>query len=181
LNAKLKYPNDVVIAKDVPNYEGLYMVLSDGRVWSHISRNYLTQHTDKKGYKGVRLYKDGEWKQFKVHRVVLSAFIPQPKGKDQINHIDGKKDNNCLNNLEWVTGKENMRHAINTGLEKGKKGEEHNMAKLTESDVLNIRKLYSSGVTPTGKRITQKYLANMYGVRQATIWGIVNRVNWTHI
>ena len=181
MNAKSKYPNDVVIAKDVPGYEGLYMALSDGRIWSYASQTYLTPMTDQKGYKAVKLYKKGEWKQIKVHRVVLSTFVHQPPGKDQINHIDGVKDNNSLNNLEWVTGKENMRHAFDNGLEKGKRGEEHNMAKLKNEDVITIRQLYASGITQTGKRYSQRQLAKMYGVRQATIWGILHGVNWSHI
>ena len=181
MNAKLKYPNDVVIAKDIPGYEGLYMALSDGRIWSCASRVYLTPTTDQKGYKSVKLYKDGEWKQQKVHRIILSEFVPQPKEKDQVNHIDGVKANNSLDNLEWVTGKENMRHAFDNGLEKGKRGENHNMAKLKTEDVVAIRKLYASGITQTGKRYTQRQLAKMYGVRQATIWGILHRENWAHV
>ena len=67
------------------------------------------------------------------------------------------------------------------GLEKGKRGEEHNMAKLKNEDVITIRQLYASGITQTGKRYSQRQLAKMYGVRQATIWGILHGVNWSHI
>ena len=180
-NAELNYPKNVVIGKDVPGFENLYMALTNGQIWSYTKRCYMSQFKDKRGYMNVELYKDGKTYHSKVHRLVLSAFVPQPKGKDQVNHIDGIKNNNNLNNLEWVTGKENMQHSFSMGLEKGRKGEEHNMAKLTNEDVLTIRKLYAGGITDSGKKYSQRELARMYGLRQSTIWGILHRKNWSHI
>lgn len=179
MNAKLKFPSNVIIAKDIKGYENLYLVLTNGQVWSYHTHSYLEQQTDRKGYKKVRLYRDNEFKDFFVHRLVLSAFVPMPEGKNQVNHIDGVKDNNNLNNLEWVTGQENMQKAFEIGLEKGKKGEEHNMAKLTNDDVIQIRTMYASRFN--GAHISQRQLAKMFGVRQATIWGILHRKNWAHI
>jgi DNA invertase Pin-like site-specific DNA recombinase len=112
---------------------------------------------------------------------VLSAFVPQPKDKDQVNHIDGNKKNNNLNNLEWVTNQENVQHAFKIGLEKAHYGEEHGMAKLTNEDVLTIRKLYAGGITDFNNKYSQRELAKMYGVKQSTIWGILHRKNWSHI
>ena len=180
-NAELNYPDGVIIAKDIKGYEDLYFATSNGQIWSCKTRSYLSQNKDKRGYLRVALRKDGIERTEKVHRLVLSAFVPQPKGKDQVNHIDGNKKNNNLNNLEWVTGKENMQHSFAMGLEKGRKGEEHNMAKLSNEDVLTIRKLYAGGITDCGKKYSQRALAKMYGVKQSTIWGILHRVNWSHI
>lgn len=180
-SVKLNCPDGVIIAKEIKGYENLYFAASNGQIWSCKTRSYLSQNKDKRGYLRVALRKDGIERTEKVHRLVLSAFVPQPKGKDQVNHIDGIKTNNNLDNLEWVTGKENMRHSFDLGLEKGRKGEEHNMAKLSNEDVLTIRKLYAGGITDFNNKYSQRELAKMYGVKQSTIWGILHRKNWSHI
>lgn len=102
-------------AKSVIGYEGLYMVDSLGNVYRQDGK-VLIQHKNKFGYMNVMLRKDGKQKQHKVHRLVAQAFIPNPQGKEQVNHIDGDKTNNAVWNLEWVTPKENVNHAFRTGL-----------------------------------------------------------------
>lgn len=69
-----------------------------------------------KGYEYMCFYKDRKQYYPSVHRLVAEAFIPKVKGKEQINHIDGNKRNNCVTNLEWCTGEENIQHAMKTGL-----------------------------------------------------------------
>jgi hypothetical protein len=180
-SVKLNCPDGVIIAKEIKGYEDLYFATSNGQIWSCKRKQYLDQVPDQKGYLHVVLYKDGESKRCCVHRLVLSAFVPQPKDKDQVNHIDGNKQNNNLNNLEWVTNQENVQHAFKIGLEKAHYGEEHGMAKLTNEDVLTIRKLYAGGITDFNNKYSQRELAKMYGVKQSTIWGILHRKNWSHI
>ena len=70
----------------------------------------LATEETSKGYLRVHLYKDGKRKHKKVHRLVANAFIPNPEGKPQVNHIDGNKQNNSITNLEWVTDAENKEH-----------------------------------------------------------------------
>ena len=107
------------IWKDIKGYEGLYQVSSLGRVKR---RNKLLRlNTNTYGYKHVTLSKGNVKKTAVVHRLVASAFIENPLGLPQINHKDGNKSNNAVSNLEWVTPKENNRHAITSNLRKTKK------------------------------------------------------------
>jgi hypothetical protein len=119
------------IWKDIPGYEGLYQVSSLGRVkslgrnvmkWNHYSfqpEKILRACTDNYGYLIVGLYKEKKLKSFKVHRLVAQAFIENPKNKDTVNHINGNKQDNSIENLEWATNAENKKHAFATGLTGG--------------------------------------------------------------
>lgn len=111
------------IWKPISGYEYDYNVSNLGNVMSTTFRN---NHTSKKrnkirkkqktgNYEYVCLYKNGVGKNHYIHRLVAEAFIPNPLKKLQVNHIDNNKINNNLNNLEWVTPKENIQHAHNVG------------------------------------------------------------------
>ena len=99
----------------VEGYEGLYMVSDKGRVMGTPKKTHyghiLAQKETSQGYMSVCLFKEGATKYFSVHRLVASAFISNPKSKREINHKDGDKKNNCVDNLEWVTRSENEKHA----------------------------------------------------------------------
>ena len=94
-----------------------YMVSNTGRVRRNGSEKDCSTK-DRHGYLSVDLYKDGERMTRGIHRLVAEAFIPNPYDKPEVNHKDGNKHNNCVSNLEWVTKKENCRHAWNMGLVK---------------------------------------------------------------
>lgn len=94
--------------KDVPGYEGRYQVSNRGDVRS--ADRILKTSQDRKGYLRVKLYGDQGHKTIKVHRIVAEAFIPNPEGKEQINHKNGDKTDNRVENLEWATQSENQRH-----------------------------------------------------------------------
>ena len=123
--------------RDIQGYEGLYQVSNLGRVRS-LDREVYTSASSKRGsfvrsakgavmkqgkrpkdngaYLFVILQRHGKSKAFCTHRLVAEAFIPNPDGKSQVNHIDGNKANNAVSNLEWVTPKENTAHAFAHGL-----------------------------------------------------------------
>ena len=99
------------IWKDCKGYEGLYQVSNLGRVWSIRSQRYLKGCYDKDGYIKVNLTaKNGKVKTERVHRLVALAFLSNPKGLPQVNHIDENKENNCVDNLEWTSIKDNANH-----------------------------------------------------------------------
>ena len=93
--------------KDIPGYEGIYAVTSCGKVWSYRNQKFLTPLPAGRGYYQVCLSKDGQKVKRYVHRLVAEAYIPNPLGLPQVNHKDEDKTNNNVNNLEWVTAKEN--------------------------------------------------------------------------
>lgn len=116
--------------RDVVGYEGLYQVSNLGNVKSldrlvicedgfiRRMKGGLLKQQINRGYMNVRLYKNGVGKTVKVHRAVAMAFIDNNEKKPTVNHKDGNKTNNCVDNLEWFTHKEQTRHAIETGLKK---------------------------------------------------------------
>lgn len=98
-----------MIQRDIIGFEGLYQITDEGQVYSMKSKKYLKPKRDKDGYLLVNLYKDGKQYTRKIHRLVAFAFIDNPEGKKEVNHIDYQRDNNCVSNLEWVTRKENVK------------------------------------------------------------------------
>lgn len=98
--------------RDIKGFEGLYQVSDDGLVLSVRTGNILKGETDKNGYRRVKI----GGKNFKIHRLVAAHFIGERK--DPVNHKDGNKNNNCLDNLEYLSHTDNIKHAYATGLRK---------------------------------------------------------------
>ena len=102
--------------KDIKGYEGYYKITKDGDVFSIRSNRFLKLNYKKNGYVYIELNVDGVAKTHRVHRLVAEVFIPNPENKPFVNHKDGVKSNNHIENLEWVTGTENNLHAIRNKL-----------------------------------------------------------------
>ena len=156
--------------RPVVGYEDLYSVSSLGHVRrdqpyhrraGHIYlKATLRTLRGRAAYLQVVLSKGDIRKVHTVHRLVVEAFLgPSPTGKSQVNHRNGIKNDNRVENLEWVSAKENVVHAYATGLSAGRAGEQNPLAKLTESDVRAIR----------DSSEPQSVLARRYGVVQQTI------------
>lgn len=165
------------IWKDVPEFEGKYQVSNLGRVRSlprfvkrglaktdaHPVKGKIRKLAkDKKGYNRVGLCSDGVLTTHKVHRLVAKCFIENPRELPQVNHKNGIKDDNRVENLEWCNNSQNQIHAYSKGLNTTKSGAEHCRASLTDEQVEEIR-------------ATEKYygmfvkLANKFGVHPDTI------------
>ena len=106
------------IWKDVVSYEGFYEVSNLGRIRNKRTKNLLTSYINEHGYCVIGLYnrKSSKTVHYRVHRLVAYAFIGNPDKKRTVNHADGNKQNNCVENLEWATHKENLEHARRMGL-----------------------------------------------------------------
>lgn len=169
--------NETEIWKPIKGYEAFYQVSNFGRIKSTIFSKHkirkLMPHRD--GYNNIVLRKNKVASSHLIHRLVAIAFLPNPEGKPQVNHINGIKTDNRLENLEWNTYSENHKHAYSIGLKTGSKGEDNGCSVLNSSEVISIRKEYASG------NITMRPLAAKYNVRQPTIYKIVNRITWAHL
>lgn len=107
------------IWKDIKGYEEFYQISNLGNVRSlprngTINKSRILKPNNVKNYLQVSLQKHGKTKYQKVHRIVAETFIPNPNNYPQVNHIDGNKHNNRVDNLEWVTSSENQLHSYYT-------------------------------------------------------------------
>ena len=100
--------------KDIKGYENLYEISNFGNVRN--KNKQIKKQYDNKGYLCVELYKKNKRKHFRIHRLVMMTFNDNSNHKLDINHIDGNKYNNKIDNLEWCTRKENLDHAVRKGL-----------------------------------------------------------------
>jgi len=156
-----------------------YTISDKGEIKSY-KRNkegyIMKKQEDKDGYFKVSLYKEGKYTRMFIHRLVMMTFNPVKKmEKLQVNHLDGDKKNNDINNLEWCTHKENIKHAINMGLKNSSKGVNNFNVKLTKEDVKKVVKLRENF------GMTHLEIANKFNMSRRAIGNILNGVTWSHV
>ena len=147
-------------------YKG-YQIHSDGRILGK-RRKFLSLGVDKDGYRMVIIQHEGERKTKRVSRLVAECFIANTGNKPVVNHKNGIKHDNRVENLEWCTRSENDKHAYATGLRKARVIN----VKLTRTEVGEIRQLLSAG------KLSQTEIAVQYGVKQPTISNIKTGKRW---
>lgn len=169
------------IWKDISGYEGRYMISNLGRVKSFVKTlPFIRKQSNKKGnYKEVNLKNlDKSYSYFTVHRLVASAFIPNPENKPFINHIDCNTENNVVSNLEWCTPKENMEHCVKLNRTykyyKRENKKIHN-AKLNEDLVRQIRKMYYD------EKMGQIDIAKKLNVNKNAVSGVITWRTWFYV
>jgi len=181
----------IEVWKQVVGYEGLYEVSTLGNLktfnWKGTGQTRIMKPAkDHKGYLRTMLVKDKIAKTIKMHRIIAQAFLVNPENKATVNHKNGIKDDNRVDNLEWATCKENTHHAIANGIfvfstkessvnKIVKRGELNGNAILTAEKVIEIRAKYNP------RKVSQLELANEYKVSRCTIKDIVNRKSWKHL
>lgn len=168
------------IWKRIPNYSK-YEASSTGYIktfnWKGSGKTKIMKPAiDGSGYLRTMLIRDdGITHTIKVHRIIAQTFIDNPENKPEVNHKNGIKTDNSINNLEWCTRTENIRHCIDNGWMVAHHGEKNGFSILKEYQVREIRDKFEPRV------YTRKMLAKEYGVKESTIKDIVIGKSWKHL
>lgn len=142
-----------------------YFATADGKIY-----NAETGKLNEGGYNRRYLRCKIGGKGYNIHRLIAETLIPNPYNKPEVNHIDGNKHNNNVNNLEWVTAYENNLHARQTGLSSGpKSGEDSNCSKLDDATIQFIKSIHK----PFNKQFGTRALAEKYGVNETYLCNVI--------
>jgi hypothetical protein len=170
---------------NVLNFDGDYKISNYGRILSFkfpdkyplgkfMKPCFTNKETANGKYLRISLRKNNDIRLVCELQVIVAIhFIPNPENLPVVNHVDGNKTNNHINNLKWLTYSDNQYHALKIGLRLDK-GEGSIHAKLKEKDILEIRELHTKGYS-------YNRLGNMFGVSYSTIGDAVKRRSWKHI
>lgn len=173
--------------RDIRDLEGYFQVSNLGRIRAldrHIVKVGVNQtikgrmlkgHKGKNGYIKTNFSKNGVLYYRLIHRLVAEAFIPNPENKKNVNHKNGIKDDNRLENLEWATDSENSLHAIRTGLTRVRKGEEIYFSKITNRQAYFIKCMFFRD----NMSVTQ--ISKVTGLSGRMIADLVKERTWKHI
>lgn len=162
------------IFKDIQGYEGLYKISNMGRVKT-LSKKFpniiFLKSTKNNRYPNVSLSKNNKSSSKLISRLVAQTFIPNPNNFETVNHKDKNKNNNRVNNLEWLSIKDNIRYSIEEH-----QGENNGQHKLTEKQVIEIKKIKESN-----PQITIRYISTLFNVTEQNIGLICRNKAWKHI
>lgn len=163
------------MTKDVKDYEGLYFLNENGNIFSYPKKCFkgireIFPNKVKNGYLMIDLCKDKKVKKHLMHRLIAETFLENPLNKEQVNHINGIKNDNRLVNLEWNTRSENQLHSIKLGL-RTTTGEKNSQSKLNSEQILLI----------FNDKRPYKQIQKDFNISISTISDIKRGYSWTHI
>lgn len=174
------------ILKDIPNYEGLYAISREGRIFSHprlhgngrfYQGKFLKPQTDHTGYNFVNLWRDGKKSPQRVHRLVLLTFVGVPPDGSYANHKNGNRKENNLDNLEWSTPSENNIHAFRVlGRAPVKNFGEKGANKVTDRQIDYMRRLRAGNPA----KWTYLALSLKFKIGRSQVCRIINMTSRTH-
>lgn len=165
--------------KDLIGFEGLYWIYPNGDILTKTHygikgrERILKPATDKKGYLRFGLMKNSKLYTKKGHRLVAENYIPNPNNYPQVNHINGIKNDNRVENLEWCTNKQNAHHAIAMGLFSFVKG--FGLRKLNNEQVKEIRLKFIPNI------YTKRMLSKEYNISFSTIKDVLSYKTYKNI
>lgn len=160
--------------RKVVGWETLYGVSNIGRVKS-LRKGIILKPSNVLGYQQVILCRNGKMVSGRVNRLVAIAFIKNPLNKPQVNHINGVRNDDRVENLEWVTESENVKHTYTHLNRIPTHGQTHNKAKLTNEQVREIRLKYKP------YKYSYATLGKEYGVDPSAISLIITGKNWKYL
>lgn len=171
------------IWKDIKGFEGSFQISNKGRIRSldrwidgrsryFIHGRVLKTAINMNGYEICNIKIRNKGHNVYIHREVAKAFGKKENGKNYVNHIDGNKLNNTIENLEWCTASENNQHAYDIGLKLGPIGTKQWNSKLTEKEVIEIYRIAKSG------KYSDPQVASMFGVKRLQVLKIRRGLRW---
>ena len=166
-----------------PMIDDIYAISNKGRIYSKKLKRLIKIRVNGKNHNGYCMCKlhckqgySKSYMDFGIHRLLMVMFKPVPNMKNLVvNHIDGNKTNNDLDNLEWTTFQGNTIHAYKTGLAKGKKGEDASNVSITEETAIKICDLYMTG------EYTKQQIADMCNTSKSVVVNITTYNSWDYI
>lgn len=159
--------------RDIKGFEGLYKINKDGRIWSIRKNKWLKYRNFENRYPTACLWRDKKDYYFYVHRLVALTYIKNPKKLREVNHKNGIKTDNCVENLEWCSQIDNKKHAKLNGFTT--RGDRNTQTKLTVQNIKDIRTEYALG------KISHNRLGKKYNVSGSSIYMILHRKNWYYV
>lgn len=171
----------IEVWENIEGFNGVYQISNLGRVKSFKKNKFINgkilklETSNRYGYLRISLRRQGQEKKYLIHRLVAKAFIYKGNG-NIVNHKDGNKQNNNVNNLEWCTRSENDLHAFKNKLRHSVKGELHYNAKLNQKQIRIIKHIFT---IPNHIGISK--IANIFNVSRCTIYDIIVGNTWKHI
>ena len=165
------------ISNYLPEVKDIYLIDEQGNVYSEFKKGYLKPSLNHKGYLRYAIkLKNGKERQLFIHRLLMICYNYIENHEEmQVNHIDGNKLNNNLNNLEWITNEDNMKHAVKNNLIAHQIGESNPCNKLSEQTVLEIIDHLLN------KDMSVSDMAEIYNCSKSTIYAIKGKRNWRYL